>query len=138
MIVEWFVGFHPRYLRSLSGSLTYTGIFGHVEIWGYTVDDTWIFIDPQGQKGTQVLVTHLYDEVVDQIEARFQLCETILKVPSGSEISFLPVFPPMTCATIVGHILGIRAFTPSGLKRKLLKIGAETVHGTEGRSERQG
>ena len=135
MIVEWFVGFHPRYLRALSGILTMTGLWGHCEIWGYTVDDTWIFIDPQGSGGTRVVVTHLYDEVMAQLEARHNLCETILKLPAEGEFSFLPVFPPMTCASIVGHILGIRAFTPAGLKRKLLRKGAEIVHDTQGRPQ---
>lgn len=134
MIVEWFVGFHARYGRNLSGRLTCFGLWGHVEIWGYTVDETWVFIDPQG-KGTGVYVTHLYDEVMLQLQARHALCETILRVPNTEQKPLFPVFPPMTCATIAGHILGVRAFTPAGLKRKLLANGAETVHDAEGRSK---
>lgn len=136
MIVQWFIGFHSRHVRSAAGSLTFTGLWGHCEIWGYTIDDTWVFIDPQGVKGTRILVTHLYDEVMAQIEARWTLCETILTVPAGTETAFFPVFPPMTCATVVGHMLGVRAFTPSGLKRKLLRKGAEIVHETQGRPQR--
>lgn len=138
MIVQWFVGFHSRYARSASGSLTFTGLWGHCEIWGYTIDDTWVFIDPQGMKGTSTYVTHLYDEVLAQIEARFALCETILTVPAPQNVNFFPAFPPMTCASIAGHFLGVRAFTPSGLKRKLLRNGAEIVHEAEGRPKGSG
>jgi hypothetical protein len=33
----------------------------------------------------------------------------------------------MNCATVVGQIVGLRAFTPRGLRRKLLAIGAEVI-----------
>lgn len=116
---ECYVGFHPRH-RPI------TGWFGHVELWGYTIDETWFFLDPQGKKST-LLITHLHDEVELQLAARFELCETILRL-SPNDRTLIPLHLPMTCAGIVGHHFGVRALTPAGLKRRLLAIGAEIVH----------
>lgn len=125
MILEWYVGFHAARLRNHLGRIYPMGWFGHVELWGYTVDDTWLFLDPQGT-GIRIVVTHHYDDVMDHLTARHSICDEILRLkPCGKTL--LPLYPPMTCATIAGHILGIRAFTPRGLKRKLLALGAEVI-----------
>lgn len=137
MILEWFIGFHAPAFRNYLGAIYPMGWFGHVEAWGYTIDDTWMFFDPQGT-GTRIVITHHHDDVLDQLAARHSLCDTILRVQNTARPLF-PLYPPMTCATIVGHMIGQRAFTPSGLKRKLLANGAEIVHeNAEGRSSRQG
>ena len=137
-MIEVFVGFHAPYFRNLKGHVDPRGWFGHVEAWAYTKDETWIFLDPQA-KGFRILVTHHHDDVLDQLAARYDLCETILKLPMQERDFRIPLHGPMTCAAILGAILGHRALFPSGLRRKLLANGAEVVkHGTEGKSEGQG
>lgn len=50
-----------------------------------------------------------------------------------------PLHLPLTCASLVGSMTGVRALLPTTLKRKLLAKGAEVVHEqAEGRSIRQG
>lgn len=134
-MLEWYVGFHAPSFRDKDGKIAPTLWFGHVEIWGYTVDETWLFFDPQG-RSVNIVVTHHHDDVLDHLAARFSTCKTILKLPAESGRKLFPIHMPMTCATVVGHILGIRAFVPSGLRKKLLAKGAEVIHGNpEGRSE---
>lgn len=137
MILEWFVGFHYGAFRNHLGLIYPQGWFGHVEIWGYTKDDTWLFLDPQAS-GPIIVVEHRHDEVMDQLNARHALCDLILRLPNERK----PLFPlhfPMNCATVVGQIIGIRAFTPRGLRRKLLANGAEVIHeNPERRSTGQG
>lgn len=128
MIQEWSVGFHKPYLRDTDGRLTIRGIFGHVDIWGWTADGTWLFIDPQSL-GSRVYVCHAYEDVEAQIKTRFAMCELILRVPADEPKFLIPIFPPLTCASMCGHLLGIRALLPATLRRKLLAKGAEVVHG---------
>lgn len=138
MIEEWSIGFYKPYLRDTEGRLTIRGIFGHCDIWGFTEDGTWLFIDPQSA-GTRVHVAHAHDEVQAQLTARFSLCETIIRIPASDPNFRIPIFPAMTCASFCGHLLGIRALLPSTLRRKLLAKGAEVIHGqeTKGRSAGQ-
>ena len=137
MILEWFVGFHYGAFRNYQGKIYLQGWFGHVEIWGYTRDDTWLFLDPQAS-GPIIIVEHRHDDVMDQLNARHALCDLILRLPNERK----PLFPlhfPMNCATVVGQIVGVRAFTPRGLRRKLLANGAEVIHeNPERRSTGQG
>ena len=137
MILEWFVGFHYGAFRNYQGKIYLQGWFGHVEIWGYTRDDTWLFLDPQAS-GPIIIVEHRHDDVMDQLNARHALCDLILRLPNERK----PLFPlhfPMNCATVVGQIVGVRAFTPRGLRRKLLANGVEVIHeNPERRSTGQG
>lgn len=128
MIEEFYVGFHKPYLRDAEGKLSVRGMFGHCEIWGYTSDGTWLFLDPQS-KGGRVRITHVYDEVNQHLAFRFALCTEILRVPADDPEFRVPVFGPLTCASICGHLLGVRALLPSTLRRKLLAKGAEVLHG---------
>lgn len=130
-LLEVYFGFHRPYASN------YRGWFGHVEAWGYTEDDNWLFIDPQMSR-TRLYVCHRHDDVVEMMAVRYETCESILKIrPTGQDFRF-PVHFPMTCAAICGHLVGLRAFTPAGLRRKLLANGAEVIHGqAEGRSRGQ-
>ena len=80
----------------------------------------------------------VHDDLMDQLNARHALCDLILRLPNERK----PLFPlhfPMNCATVVGQIVGVRAFTPRGLRRKLLANGAEVIHeNPERRSTGQG
>lgn len=137
MIIEWFVGFHYGAFRNYQGKIYPQGWFGHVEIWGYTEDDTWLFLDPQAS-GPIIIVEHRHDDVMDQLTARHTLCDMIFRLPNERKALF-PLHFPMNCATVVGQIIGQRAFTPRGLRRKLLAIGAEVIHENAQRgSSRQG
>lgn len=131
MIETWFFGFHRPWLRNEDG-FSLRGALGHVEVWGYTVDDTWLFIDPQG-KGSIVTVTHHHDDVIAHLSVRHTACETILRFPAVEPVFRLPLHGPMTCASICGHLVGVRALFPATLKRKLLAKGAEVVHAAEGK-----
>jgi hypothetical protein len=126
-LLEIYVGFHSPTFRNHEGQIDPRCWFGHCEVWGYTRDDTWIFIDPQGT-GTQIRITHHYEEVLDNLEIRFQLCKSILKMP-GNDPHFRFPFPwILTCATICGHLVGHRALFPWTLHRRLLRNGAEVIH----------
>lgn len=126
-----YFGFHPPAgLTELRAGASFRAIFGHVEAWGFTEDRTWMFFDPRGA-GTRIRITHHHDDVTELMAARFATCRTILKIePTGREYRF-PLFPPMNCATQCAHLVGLRAFTPAGLRRTLLANGAETIYDTE-------
>ncbi len=114
-----------------------TGLFGHCDAWLYTEDDTWVFVDP-GSTGLHVRVTHRHDDVQDLIAARFELCRSILRMPAREPAFRVPVHGPMTCASVCGSLVGVRAYTPWGLRRSLLRNGAEVIHEAEGKSRGQG
>lgn len=128
MIREWFFGFHKPVLGSPALW------FGHCEAWGWTDDETWLFLDPQG-RGVKTYVAHRYDDVAAQIQARIELCDLILVLPA-QEVDFrIPIHGPMTCAAICGGLVGIRALLPGTLRRRLLSKGAKVMHEAQGRSQ---
>lgn len=138
MILEWYVGFHHGRFRNHKGQIYPFGWLGHVEIWGYTEDDTWLFYDPQ-VSGTKVIVIHRHDDVIDQLEARYSLCDLILRLPNDGAKPPFNLWLPMTCASVIAHMTGVGAFTPWGLQKRLLAKGAEVIHeNPERRSRRQG
>lgn len=126
-IREFYVGFYRPYLRNAEGRFDIRGIFGHCEIWGFTDDATWLFFDPQAH-GMITRVTHHHDDVQAAISFRVNLCDTILRVPGRDPAFRLPFIGIMTCASVIGAMLGCRALIPSSLKRRLLRNGAEIVH----------
>lgn len=107
-------------------------MLGHVEAFGRNADDTWWFYDPQ-RVGTFMLVAHRFDEVAILIEDIRSRADRIYRVPERTFLSF-PSLLPMTCATQCGHLVGLRAWTPAGLERKLRTLNAEVVHDSERRS----
>lgn len=139
MIIEFYIGFYRPAFRNNEGRIDVRGWLGHVEVWGYTEDQTWFFLDP-GATGSTVTLIHRYDDVVDRLAALFDLCDLIVKMPPASKKFRVPLHGPMTCAAIVGHMVGLRALFPSTLKRKVLRNGTVVSDGqqTEGRSEGQG
>ena len=112
MILEWFVGFHYGAFRNYHGKIYPQGWFGHVEIWGYTEDDTWLFLDPQAS-GPIIIVEHRYDDVMDQLNARHTICDVIFRLPNERKALF-PLHFPMNCATVVGQIVGASVGGPIG------------------------
>lgn len=136
MILEWSFGFHAPAFRNTQGRIDPRLWFGHCEAWGYNEDDTWIFMDPQG-KGLNFTAIHRYDDVVDQLAARYELCDVILKMPNKGRAFRVPLHGPMSCASVCGALVGIRALFPITLAVKLRKHGAEVIHEAEGRSRGQ-
>lgn len=136
MITTWFFGFHAPSFRAADGRISFRRWWGHCEAWGVTGDDTWLFLDPMG-RGTHVRVCHRLEEVQDQIEARLLLCDMILTLPARDPAFQHPFHGLLTCASVCGHLVGIRAFAPATLRRKLLANGAEIIHEqTQGREFR--
>lgn len=132
MIIEWYIGFHAPCLRDINNRISPRHWLGHCEIWGYTEDQTWVFIDPQGE-GAKIRVMHRYDDVMDQLEARHAICRLILKMPATDPKFTLPIYGALTCASFSGHLLGHRALLPSTLRRKLLGNGAKVIHEAQGK-----
>lgn len=117
-VIEWYVGFRKPHRNS------FVGRFGHVTAWGYTMDDTWIFLD-FNRTQLDMAITHIHDEVTWMIAQQLEQSELVLKLPPAGHRR-MPVLP-MTCASTIGHLVGVRAWTPWGLKRKLLAQQAEIV-----------
>lgn len=130
MIEEAYVGFYRPRLRDHEGRIDVRGWLGHCEMWGYTSDGTWLFLDPQA-RGTRVRITHHFDEVQAHLKFRFQTCDMILRLPVDDPDFRLPLHGMMTCASICGSLVGVRALLPSTLRRRLLAKGAEVIHGTQ-------
>ncbi|MBR9765359.1 MAG: hypothetical protein GYB53_18025 [Rhodobacteraceae bacterium] len=137
-ILQWYFGFYaPAGVKDLRAGASWRSIFGHVDAWGYTCDDTWLFFDPRGA-GSRVLVTHLHDEVEDLLVARFSTCREILRFTPDDRELLAPLHLGMNCASQCAHLVGRRAFAPWSLRRMLLKNGAEIIHETQGRPRREG
>jgi hypothetical protein len=129
-------GFHAPYF-SKDGRPHPPGWLGHCEAWFYE-GETWTFIDPQA-KGLIVRSVFRHDDVLDELHARFALCVSILRVEVEPRPFRSPPFQLMTCASICGALVGIRALAPSGLHRKLRAIGAiEINHDTKAKPSRLG
>lgn len=130
MIEGWFFGFTKPW-RNLRG------IFGHVEAWGCDSDGSWVFLDPQ-ITGLRLEVFYRYEDVEDVLTMMNERCDTILWLPQPLAPFSIPLHGPMTCASICGSLVGLRALFPRTLRRKLLAKGAEVVHGQDpkGKSRR--
>jgi hypothetical protein len=121
MITGWFFGFTPPW-RDVHG------IFGHVEAWGCDADGSWVFVDPRST-GLQIAVAYRYEDIEDLLAMQNERCSEILWMPQVIDKFQFPVHGPMSCASICGSLVGIRALFPWTLRRKLLAKGAEVVHG---------
>lgn len=138
MMSDWYIGFHGRASMGqiLRREAPWTSAFTHVEAWGCSIDETWVFIDPRA-KGTLVTVEHRYDEVMDSLNARFSCCERVYRVDSPEPN--LPGIPlsGYNCVAVCASLVGIRAFTPGTFERKLRQSKAELVYDTQRRSGRE-
>ena len=121
---EVYFGFHAPYFAK-DGRPHPEGWFGHCEAWGYE-GDTWTFIDPLAS-GLMVRSVFTQADVMDQLNARFELCETILRIAAPDRQFRFPLHGMMTCAAICGSLVGIRALLPATLRRKLVRAGAEKI-----------
>jgi hypothetical protein len=129
----YFVFHHrPTIAQIRAGQATWTQYFGHVEAMGYTIDDTWFFYDP-GRYRSSLSITHIYDEVEEIMAEKFSRAHTVIKVQASKKFLF-PLHLPMNCVTQCAALVGIRAFTPNGFRKRLLQEKGVIVHGPQGRS----
>lgn len=141
-VLMWSIVFHrPTCVRRvIRREESWRCLMGHVSAYGYTADENWVFYNPEGS-GTTLLIAHRHDDVIDLIARTRSTAALILRMAPTGRRYRVPIFPPMTCAVQVSSLLGVRAFTPPGLRRTLLRQGAEIIHadaertqGREGRS----
>jgi len=111
----WFFGFYSRTRDPMRW-------WGHCDAWGVTKDDTWLFLDPN-RTGLHVEVAHVAEEVEALLAMRIQCAEQIIRYEIPRRTWSLPMMAPGTCAAICGAAVGLRAWTPAQLRRKLLKSG---------------
>lgn len=121
-VLEWFIGISPPSRSS------WRMWFGHVKMWGYTEDETWVFIDVNSLCA-DILVVHRHDDVERLLTDWNLRSGEVYCFQPGQHIK-VPIFPPMNCAVFCAHVLGLRAWTPAGLRRTLRRHGAvEVKHG---------
>lgn len=125
--VDVYFGFHPRTtLSEVRGGKPLWGIFGHVEAMGYTRDDTWFFFDP-ARINTRLHITHHHDEVQEQIAGVIARSQRVYKTDYRGEVFWPPILP-QTCVSQCAALIGVRAYTPRTLERKLQALQAELIH----------
>ena len=121
----WYVVFHPASLKSP------LGIFGHVEIVGFDGETTWVFLNPS-RKGAVMEIAYKHDTVETWLAVTFS--KGVVLRYEGEIEHLTPIWPILSCVSICAHMVGMRAFTPRGFKRKLLKNGAKVIFdGTKGK-----
>lgn len=118
--VEVYFAFHPPHRRTIWGRL------GHVQAFGYTVDETWFFLQPTAER-TMLFITHRHDEVEDLMAQEFTVSRKIIKTSTIRENRFPPLLM-LNCVSECAALVGIRAFTIGGLERKLLANGGTVIH----------
>lgn len=132
----YFVFHHPARISDIrAGHASVFSMMGHVEAMGYTIDGTWFFFDP-GRLETSLRITHLHDEVEAIMTEKFSVAKEIIKISEG-DLFHRPVHAPMNCVTQCAALVGIRAFTPAGFRKKLLRANGKVIHGTERRQGRE-
>lgn len=102
---------------------------GHCSMWGVTKDDTWLFLDPE-RKALRIQVAHIAEEVDHLLAYRIALAKTIIRYDVPRIEWTLPAMSLHTCASVCGAAVGIRAWSPAALQRKLLRNGGEIHHAT--------
>lgn len=132
-VIEWYFAFYPPSRESFWRRL------GHVDAFGYTQHDTWVFFDPQ-RSSVDLRITHVHDEVEGLMALRYEHADEIIRISARKENSLPPVVA-LNCVSACGHLVGIRAFRLSTLRNRLLANGGLVIHAREcpkGKSEGQG
>ena len=93
-------------------------------MWGVTKDETWVFLDPCRQ-GLCVQVAHIAEEVDHLILTRMVRAHTVIRFEAIEPCFTIPPISLHTCASVCGATVGIRAWSPASLQRKLLENGGE-------------
>lgn len=120
LVHEWYFGFHGPHDKD------FWSRFGHVEAWGYSLDQSWIFLDPT-RSGVETIVTSDPDLIDDVMAIKFAKADLVIRVSEWPQNPRPPI-TVLTCASFCAHLVGLRAFTLRTLKRNLLAIGGEIIH----------
>ncbi|MFV1626850.1 MULTISPECIES: hypothetical protein [unclassified Phaeobacter] len=131
-VAKIYFAFHrPATLRELlTGAEKWSSAFGHVEAFGFTIDETWFFFDP-GRHLTNLKITHLHDEVNQLLAERYQRSSIIYRMTYEPAEFAVPIHGPMNCVTQCAALIGKRAYTPDGFRRILQQCNAEVIHEVE-------
>lgn len=124
----FFVFHHPVSLRgAVRGVDSWRCILGHVEMYGCTGDETWVTFDPRGS-GFDLRALHRYDDVIDMIASKRAVAMVIVRFPRSLVRQYrAPIFPPANCAVACAALAGVRAFTPAGLLKSLVRRGGQVI-----------
>jgi hypothetical protein len=117
-------------IAAARGQADWRLIFGHVEAFWYQPNGIWVFFDPQGRRSAIEAIPD-GEEAELRIAMIYRDCETILRAPHSDREIAIPLHVTMTCASQCAALVGLRAYTPLGLHRKLLAHGAEIIHAAE-------
>lgn len=99
--------------------------FGHVDAFGMADNGTWVFLYPRRDSFTIRVCQS--DYAIDDLFS-IALHEGHVLRYDHPGVFRLPPIGIYSCARVCGHFVGIRAFTPWGLKRKLLRNGAVEIN----------
>lgn len=130
MIADWnvafqvFLGFH---------------ISVHVSAFGYDADaDVWIIFDPHhSHTEVRALKPADFDQWVAGFAGpRLRGLVQVYRIPARRQTSV--IFPGLWCVGAVKRLIGLRsgALSPGGLRRDLLRAGAQRVFAREGQDPR--
>jgi len=121
-VVIWFAFHKATPLRQAWRERRWS-FLGHVDCWGATQEGIWFWFNPEAVGTTLDLTTDpvgIDYHFAERIAAR---CSILQFRPKARQIG-LPFHPTMNCASQCGHLVGLRAYTPWGLRRMLLANGA--------------
>jgi hypothetical protein len=126
-VSRWYFAFHAPSKESLWHRL------GHVDAFGMSDTGVWIFLYPERQRFRVMVAKE--DQAIDTLFAHALHVAEVIRYEHPTELT-LPAFGPYTCASFCGHLVGIRAFTPWGLKRTLLRNGGVSLNEKQAHSGR--
>lgn len=116
-----------------SGAANWYACLGHVEAFGVTHDNTWVFFDPMG-RGTVFEIDHRKDVVDHRMAVAYTMADTIYRIPHSDRKITFPIHPTMNCVSQCAAIVGLRAYKIRTFQKKLRRNGAEIVYGPSSES----
>ncbi len=122
----WYFAFHPP------GKKDWLQRWGHVDAFGMSASGAWVFLLPERRRIKIFVENH--PPTIDIMFADLLSRTDVLRVETQRDFN-LPPINMHSCASICGALVGIRAFTPHGLRKKLLRNGAERINGHKQQSE---
>lgn len=122
--IIWF-GFHRRATLREAWKAREWSMFGHVEAWG-EAEGVFFHFDPRAV-GTILSLTTDADAFDDMFTRRIMTCQSVLRYRPVAAGIGIPIHPTMNCAAQCGHLVGLRAYSPRGLRRILTANGAVEI-----------
>jgi hypothetical protein len=100
--------------------------WGHVEAFGRDPSGVWFFLDPT-RFGLRLKFAIDAAAVDAEFAERLATADMVFRLPRTAPLDGRPMLCPYTCASVVGALIGIRAWTVEGLRLKLLASDAEVI-----------